>query len=97
MKTISVRNVPEEVYARLDELAKRSGMSMNAVVLHELTNSSRRAMNGALLDGHPICNSRRSRFLMPSPKGGLSGRRDGCLGRRGRITRAWPCPRGASR
>lgn len=53
MKTIYVRNVPDEVYARLDELATRSGMSMNAVVLHELTDSSRRVVNGVLLDGLP--------------------------------------------
>ncbi len=43
MKTLYVRNVPDEVVERLERLAAAEGISVNAVVLRELSQVSRRA------------------------------------------------------
>lgn len=53
MKTLYLRNVPDEVVARLVRLATREGMSVSAVAVRELTDVSRRADNPALLDVLP--------------------------------------------
>ena len=49
MRTLYLRNVPDEVVARLERLAAREGMSVSAVALRELTEASRRADNPRLL------------------------------------------------
>ncbi len=49
MRTLYLRNVPDEVVARLEQLAARDGMSVSAVALRELTEASRRADNPRLL------------------------------------------------
>jgi plasmid stability protein len=49
MKTLYIRNVPDDVTARLELLAARDGMSVSAFVLRELSEASRRADNAALL------------------------------------------------
>jgi plasmid stability protein len=49
MKTLYVRNVPDEVAERLERLAAREGMSVNAFVVRELAETARRADNAALL------------------------------------------------
>jgi plasmid stability protein len=49
MRTLYLRNVPDEVVERLERLAAQDGMSVSAVALRELTEASRRADNPALL------------------------------------------------
>ena len=49
MKTLCLRNVPEDVVRRLQQLADRDGTSLAAVAVRELSDVSRRADNPALL------------------------------------------------
>jgi plasmid stability protein len=49
MRTLYLRNVPDDVVARLELLAAREGMSVTAVAVRELTEVSRRVENPALL------------------------------------------------
>ena len=53
MRTLYLRNVPEEVSERLERLAKRAQMSVSAFAVRELTALSRRADNPALLGDLP--------------------------------------------
>ena len=49
MRTLYLRNVPEEVVERLERLAARDATSVGAVAVRELSEVSRRADNPALL------------------------------------------------
>ncbi len=49
MRTLYLRNVPEEVADRLERLADAEGVSVNALAVRELALISRRADNPALL------------------------------------------------
>lgn len=53
MRTLYLRNVPDEVALRLERLASREGMSMSAFVVRELAGLARRADNPALLADLP--------------------------------------------
>jgi plasmid stability protein len=53
MRTLYLRNVPDEVVARLELLAARDGTSVGAVAVRELADVSRRADNAALLGQLP--------------------------------------------
>lgn len=53
MRTLYLRNVPDEVVARLQQLAAQDGMSVGAVAVRELTETSRRVDNPALLGALP--------------------------------------------
>ena len=53
MRTLYLRNVPDEVVTRLERLAARDGTSVGAVAVRELTDVSRRADNPALLGSLP--------------------------------------------
>jgi hypothetical protein len=53
MRTLYLRNVPDEVVERLERLARREGISVNAVAVRELDQVSRRADNRALLGALP--------------------------------------------
>jgi plasmid stability protein len=53
VKTLYIRNVPEDVADRLAVLASREGVSVNAFVVKELSAASRRADNRALLADLP--------------------------------------------
>ena len=53
MKTLYLRNVPDEVVGRLERLAKLQGISVNAVAIRELAEASRRIDNVALLGSLP--------------------------------------------
>jgi len=53
MKTLYLRNVPDEVGERLERLAAREGMSVSAFATRELAVIARRADNPALLAGLP--------------------------------------------
>lgn len=53
MRTLYLRNVPDDVVERLERLAQRDGASVNAVAVRELAEVSRRADNPALLGALP--------------------------------------------
>lgn len=53
MRTLYLRNVPEEVGERLERLATLEGMSVSAYAVRELTVLARRADNPALLGRLP--------------------------------------------
>src|SRR5579871_5447920 len=53
MRTLYLRNVPDEVVQRLERLAARDGTSVGAVAVRELAEVSRRADNPALLGALP--------------------------------------------
>ncbi len=49
MRTLYLRNVPEDVVERLERLARRDVTSVGAMAVRELADVSRRADNPALL------------------------------------------------
>jgi plasmid stability protein len=53
MKTLYLRNVPDDVSERLGTLAAREGLSVSAFAVRELTESARRADNASLLGELP--------------------------------------------
>jgi hypothetical protein len=53
MKTLYLRNVPEDVVRRLQRLAERDGTSVGAVAVRELAEVSRRADNPGLVGDLP--------------------------------------------
>lgn len=53
MRTLYLRNVPDEVVERLEDLASRNGMSVSTYLVRELAELSRRAGNAALLGDLP--------------------------------------------
>jgi hypothetical protein len=53
MRTLYLRNVPDEVVERLERLAARDATSVGAVAVRELADVSRRADNPALLGSLP--------------------------------------------
>jgi plasmid stability protein len=53
MRTLYLRNVPDDVVARLEQLAARDATSVGAVAVRELAEVSRRADNPALLGALP--------------------------------------------
>jgi hypothetical protein len=53
MKTLYLRNVPDDVVARLERLATRDATSVSAVAVRELAEVTRRADNPVLLGALP--------------------------------------------
>ena len=53
MSTLYLRNVPDDVLVRLKRLAAREGLSVSAMAVRELAESTRRADNAALLGALP--------------------------------------------
>ena len=53
MKTLYLRNVPDDVVRRLQLLADRDGTSLGAIAVRELSDVSRRADNPALVGELP--------------------------------------------
>ena len=53
MKTLYLRNVPDDVVTRLELLAARDGTSVSAVAVRELSDVSRRADNPGLIGELP--------------------------------------------
>lgn len=53
MKTLYLRNVPDEVGERLERLASREGMSVSAYATRELALIARRADNPSILADLP--------------------------------------------
>lgn len=53
MKTLYLRNVPDEVSERLERLAAREGLSVSALAVRELAAASQRVDNADLLADLP--------------------------------------------
>lgn len=53
MKTLYLRNVPDDVSERLASLAAREGLSLSSFAVRELSDAARRADNPALLGELP--------------------------------------------
>ncbi|MFZ5850052.1 MAG: antitoxin [Actinomycetota bacterium] len=53
MRTLYLRNVPDEVMGRLERLAAAAGLSVGALAVRELAQSSLRADNPLLLGALP--------------------------------------------
>ncbi len=53
MRTLYLRNVPDDVSRRLEALAAREGLSVSSFAVRELTEAARRADNAALLGDLP--------------------------------------------
>lgn len=53
MRTLYLRNVPDEVVERLERLAARDGTSVGALAVRELAEVSRRVDNAAVLGDLP--------------------------------------------
>jgi hypothetical protein len=53
MRTLYLRNVPDEVVDRLERMAKLEGSSINSVAIRELAEASRRIDNAALFASLP--------------------------------------------
>jgi plasmid stability protein len=73
MRTLYLRNVPDEVGERLERMAAREGLSASALAVRELSVASRRADNPALLADLPD--------LDVAPEEIVSGLDDGRAGR----------------
>lgn len=56
VKTLYLRNVPDDVVERLERLAERDRTSVSAVAVRELAEASRRVDNPALLGDLPDVN-----------------------------------------
>jgi hypothetical protein len=56
MRTLYLRNVPDEVVERLERLAEDEKTSVSAVAVRELAAASRRVDNPDLLSGLPNLN-----------------------------------------
>lgn len=53
VRTLYIRNVPDEVAARLESLAAAKGVSLNTLAVRELTDAARRSFNAAILADLP--------------------------------------------
>jgi hypothetical protein len=53
MRTLYLRNVPDEVVERLERLAERESTSVNAIAVRQLSESTRWLDNAALLASLP--------------------------------------------
>lgn len=53
MRTLYLRNVPDDVAEALEDLARREGLSLNAFAVRQLAAAAQRARNAALLADLP--------------------------------------------
>ena len=53
MRTLYLRNVPDDAVLRLERLAALAGLSVSVFAVRELIEASRRADNASLLDALP--------------------------------------------
>ena len=63
MRTLYIRNVPDEVAARLEQLAAAAGLPLSTFALQELTETARRANNSDLLHALPSLGIERETLL----------------------------------
>jgi hypothetical protein len=69
MATLVIRNVPPDVAEALTNLAKRQGISVNALLLRELGNVARWSRNDALLDSWPSYDISADELLLALDEG----------------------------
>lgn len=74
VRTLYIRNVPDDVAERLERLAARERLSMNALVVRELDAAARRADNAALLADLPDEPHIESAAIVASIREGRAGR-----------------------
>jgi len=63
MRTLYIRHVPDEVAARLEQLAAQAGLPLSTFALQELSEAARRADNADLLQGLPSAPIERASIL----------------------------------
>ena len=63
MRTLYLRNVPDEVVERLERQAKAESTSVNTIAVRELTEVSRRFNNRALFAALPKLNITREEIV----------------------------------
>lgn len=63
MRTLYLRNVPDEVVEGLQHLASREGLSVSAFTVRELHKVARRAANAQLLADAPVIDIDRDTIL----------------------------------
>jgi plasmid stability protein len=63
MRTLYLRNVPDEVVERLERRAKEESTSVNALAVRELSEVSRRFDNRALFAALPKLNITRQEII----------------------------------
>lgn len=63
MRTLYLRNVPDDVVERLERRAKAESTSVNTVAVRELTEVSRRFNNAALFAALPVYDFTREQVL----------------------------------
>jgi plasmid stability protein len=63
MRTLYLRNVPDEVVERLEQRAKAESTSVNALAVRELTEVSRRFDNAAIFATLPKYDITREQIL----------------------------------
>ena len=63
MRTLYVRNVPDDVVERIEQLAAREGSSVNAVVVKELEALAHRTRNAEIFDAMPATDIRTDEIL----------------------------------
>lgn len=73
MRTLYLRNVPDDVGERLARLAAREGLSVSAFATRELSLIARRADNPALLAGLPDLDVDAA-SIVDALEGGRAGR-----------------------
>ena len=69
VRTLHLRNVPDEVAERLERLARREGMSLNALSVRELARIARRVDNPELLEGLPDLDIRAEEVVADVERG----------------------------
>lgn len=74
MRTLYLRNVPDDVIERLQRLAGRDGTSVGAIAVRELAEVSRRADNPALLGAPPDLGVDAETILADVDAGRAAGR-----------------------
>ena len=70
MRTIYLRNVPDDVAEKLERLARRAGMSLNAYSVRELAELSRRAVLHAHTYSHRLATIASATGLRLVPEAG---------------------------
>ena len=63
MRTLYVRNVPDEVVEGLEKLAEQAGMSVSTFVARELGEIARRSRNAEILAALPTFDITREEIL----------------------------------
>ena len=69
VRTLYVRNVPDDVVERLEQVAAREGVSVNSVVVKELEGLARRTRNAEIFDAMPVTDITTAEILSATADG----------------------------